>query len=85
MVQVFVHPQYHFGVGEFTSHFRLPILVVGLGVHWAIHWGYGILTPSREQREPWVVGRGGMGGEGRDVAVTGCPSRNPGGNNLLPQ
>ena len=31
----------HFGIGEFTTRFRLPILVVGLGCN---HWGYGVLT-----------------------------------------
>ena len=40
---------YHFGVGEFTTHFRLPILVVGLNRMFT--WGYGILD-----FDPWSVG-----------------------------
>ena len=30
---------HHSGVGEFTTHFRLPILVVGLV---DVHWGYDL-------------------------------------------
>ena len=51
MVQDFVHPKYHcclagvgpnrfgsqFGVGEFTTHFRL--LFSG---DWDVHWGYDL-------------------------------------------
>ena len=29
----------HFGVGEFTTHFRTYF-----SVDWDVHWGYGILT-----------------------------------------
>ena len=36
---------YHFRAGEFTTHVRLPILVVGLG---PLHW-YGILV-----FDPWA-------------------------------
>ena len=31
--------QYHFGVGEFTTHFRTYF-----SGHWDVHWGYGLLT-----------------------------------------
>ena len=32
-----------FGIGEFTTHFRLPSLVVGLD--WDVHWRFtGVLT-----------------------------------------
>ena len=30
---------YHFGVGEFTTHFRTYF-----GGDWDVHWGYGIFT-----------------------------------------
>ena len=29
----------HFGIGEVTTHFRLPILVLGLV---DVHWGYDL-------------------------------------------
>ena len=42
----------HFGIGEFTTHFRLPILVVGLGCSlggtiWLLTHGQLVAEASR--------------------------------------
>ena len=36
-------------VGEFATHFRLPILVVGFG---PVHWGYGLLILTHGHIDP---------------------------------
>ena len=54
-------------VGEFTTHFRLPILVVGLG---PVHWG---LTDV--DFDPWPTGSG-RGSEGKPLGRPNSHSDN---------
>ena len=36
----------HFGVGEFTTHFR-----TNFSGDWDVHWGYGVLTHGKGGEE----------------------------------
>ena len=50
---------YHFGVGEFTTHFRLPFLAVGLGCSVGLRfrcWPMAVSTFQRPESLPVVFG-----------------------------
>ena len=56
--------EYHFGVGEFTTHFRTYF-----SGDWDVHWGYGLLIHSQFERPGFRMnpawGFGGFRGRNR--------------------